>query len=74
MNHEEANYDPRLATRLTSSNWSTEFKEAFLELALNYGEAGDIIITEQDIVLQDPGQFDTMDTGTMRKDIEHSSN
>jgi hypothetical protein len=40
MNHEEAKYDPRLATRLTSSNWSTEFKEAFLELALNYGEAG----------------------------------
>jgi hypothetical protein len=37
-----------------------EFKEAFQELALNYGEAGDIIIDEQDIQLQNPGQYDDL--------------
>ena len=34
--------------RLSKSNWNTEFKEAFKNLALNYGEAGDILITGRD--------------------------
>jgi hypothetical protein len=49
MEPEENNYDPRLVTKLTPYNWTTEFKEAFLELALNYG---------QDIMIPDPGNYD----------------
>jgi hypothetical protein len=40
MDPEENKYGPQL-----------EFKEVFLESALNYGEAGDTIITGQDIVI-----------------------
>jgi hypothetical protein len=42
--------------RPTSFNWTTEFKEAFQELALNYGEASDIIIAGQDIAESRPIQ------------------
>jgi hypothetical protein len=63
---EENKYDPRLVTKLTPYNWTTEFKEAFLELALNYGEAGDIIITGQDIVTPDPGNYDDVVNGVRR--------
>jgi hypothetical protein len=35
-------------------NWSSVFKEAFKDEALNYGEAGEIIIKEEDIVLPEP--------------------
>ena len=31
------------------TNWSTNFKDSFKDLALNYGDAGDIIITGVDI-------------------------
>ena len=29
--------------KLTMTNWSTDFKNSFKDLALNYGDAGDII-------------------------------
>ena len=35
--------------KLTMTNWSTDFKNSFKDLALNYGDAGDIIITGIDI-------------------------
>jgi hypothetical protein len=66
MDPEENKYDPRLVTKLTPYNWTTEFKEVFLELALNYGEAGDIIITGQDIVIPDPGNYDDVVNGVKR--------
>jgi hypothetical protein len=72
MDLEENKYDPRLVTKLTRYNWTTEFKEAFLELALNYGGAGDIIITGQDIVIPDPGNYNDVANGVRRypgKDI-----
>ena len=40
--------------RLTRLNWNSEFKSAFKDMALNYGEAGSIIIRDQDIVLREP--------------------
>jgi len=40
--------------RLTMKNWNTGFKESFKHLALNYGEAGDIIIRGRDIDLVRP--------------------
>jgi hypothetical protein len=47
--------DLRLQTmKLTMKNWNTGFKEGFKHLALNYGEAGDIIIRGRDIDLVRP--------------------
>ena len=40
--------------KLTRLNWNSEFKSAFKDMALNYGEAGSIIIRDQDIVLREP--------------------
>ena len=40
--------------KLNKNNWNSEFKEAFKDLALNYGEAGDIIISGIDIDLVRP--------------------
>ena len=58
--------------RLTRSNWNTEFKEAFRDLALNYGEAGDIIITGRDIDIPRPDfnmrAYDVNENGNVVRD------
>jgi hypothetical protein len=46
--------DTRLLPLLTKYNWNTEFKEAYRELALNYGKAGEIIINGVDIPMTVP--------------------
>jgi hypothetical protein len=60
MDSEDTTFLEIRLPRLTSVHWTAEFKEAFQELALNYGEAGDIIIAGQDIQLQNPGQYDDL--------------
>jgi hypothetical protein len=45
--------------RLLKKNWNSEFKPAFRDLCLSYGEAGMIIINEEDLVLRRP-EFDMM--------------
>jgi hypothetical protein len=60
MDSEDTAFLETRLPRLTSFNWITEFKEAFQELTLNYGEAGDIIIAGQDIQLQNLGQYDDL--------------
>jgi hypothetical protein len=40
--------------KFSRANWKSEFKSAFKDLALNYGEAGSIIIKEVDIVRKQP--------------------
>jgi hypothetical protein len=60
MDPEKNKYDRRLVTKLTPCNWTTAFKEAFLELAFNYGEAGDIFISGQEILIPDPGNYDVV--------------
>ena len=44
----------RLIPRLTRNNWNTEFRDAFKEYALTCGEAGEIIITGNDVPLERP--------------------
>ena len=46
--------DSRLLPRLTKFNWTSEFRDAFKEYALTCGEAGEIIITGRDLVLNRP--------------------
>jgi hypothetical protein len=45
-----------MQSKLARLNWkNSEFiKSAFKDMALNYGEAGSIIIRDQDIVLREP--------------------
>jgi len=52
--------DTRLLPRLTKLNWSTIYKNAAMCLALNYGEAGEIIITGRDLILPVPNLTDFM--------------
>ena len=60
--------------KLNRNNWSSEFKEAFRDLALNYGEAGDIIITGVDIDLLRPEinqrRFEVDENGNPLRDDE----
>ena len=51
---EEERIDTTLLPRLTKENWRTEFKDRFRNYALQCGEAGDIVITGQDIPLVRP--------------------
>ena len=46
--------DSRLLPRLTKFNQTSEFSDAFKEYALTCGEAGEIIITRRDLVLNRP--------------------
>ena len=50
--------DTRLLPRLTKTNWTTEYKNAAKCLALNYGEAGEIILEGVDIVMPKPDEND----------------
>ena len=50
----ENTYDTRLMIKCRMDNWNTEFKESFKEMCLNYGEAGEIIITGNEIILVRP--------------------
>jgi hypothetical protein len=44
VHEDEGRIDSRIQIpKLTMTNWSTEFKDRFKDLALNYGDAGDII-------------------------------
>ena len=54
MEESSEKVDTRLMPRLTRSNWTTEFKDAFKEYALTCGEAGEIVITGQDLQLRIP--------------------
>jgi hypothetical protein len=59
--------------KLTKSNWSSEFKQAFKDYALSKGEAGDIIISGHDVVLREPKRFMTkmiQDPNDATKQIE----
>jgi hypothetical protein len=46
--------DTRLLPRLTKYNWTTEYKNAAKCLALNYGEAGEIILEGKDLKVPKP--------------------
>ena len=48
--------DTRLLPRLTKFNWTSEFRDAFKEYALTCGEAGEIIITGNNLVLAQPNR------------------
>ena len=54
--HEEI-LDVRLLPRLTKFNWTPEFRDAFKEYALTCGEACEIIITGNDLVLARPDRL-----------------
>ena len=54
MSEDTERVDTRLLPRLTKTNWSTEYKNAVHCLALNYGEAGEIILSGTDIVIAKP--------------------
>jgi len=54
MEDHEERMDTRLLPRLTKFNWTSELRDAFKEYALTCGEAGEIIITGQDLVLARP--------------------
>ena len=58
MNEDSEKVDTRLLPRLTKTNWTTEYKNAAQCLALNYGEAGDIILTGVNSTLQRPNRAD----------------
>jgi len=58
-NDNDGKMDSRLQTKLTRSNWNTEFKDYFKDLAISYGEAGTIILTEQDVVFPEPNFNET---------------
>ncbi len=48
-------FDARLQMPLLNeNNWNTVWKELFLTQCLNFGDAGDIIITETDYVIRQP--------------------
>jgi hypothetical protein len=55
---ESEKVDTRLLPRLTKSNWSIEYKNAAKCLALNYGEAGEIVLSGTDIVMARPDRND----------------
>jgi hypothetical protein len=71
MDPEENKCDQRLVTKLTPYNWTTDFKEAFLELALNYGkvirhrDSGSWKL-RYDILIQDRGNYDDVVNGVRR--------
>ena len=54
MDESEERVDTRLLPRLTKFNWTSEFRDAFKEYALTCGEAGEIIISGQNLVLARP--------------------
>lgn len=54
MEESSERIDTRLLPMLTKYNWNTEFKDAYRELALTYGKAGEIIIRGVDIVMTEP--------------------
>ena len=51
---ESERVDTRFLPRLVKENWNTEFKESSKEFALTCGGAGEIVITELNVVLRPP--------------------
>jgi len=56
MEDHEERMDTRLLPRLSKFNWTSEFRDAFKEYALTCGEAGEIIITGNNLVLDLPNR------------------
>jgi hypothetical protein len=52
------------------NNWNTTFKQSFLDLALNYGDAGEIIITGRDRPLREPRMDDVQRVPVERDEDE----
>ena len=57
MEDHKERIDARLLPCLTKFNWTSEFRDAFKEYALTCGEAGEIIITGQNLVLDRPDRL-----------------
>jgi hypothetical protein len=76
VHEDEGRIDSRIQIpKLTMTNWSTEFKDRFKDLALNYGDAGDIIITgvenrpvrpNQELVIEGVRFYPNNDAGRKR--------
>jgi hypothetical protein len=56
-------FDTRLAVKLTMRNWNSEFKQAFKNYALTKGEAGEMIVTGVELILQRPNLLDVNANG-----------
>ena len=50
----------RLPPRLTKFNWTSEFRDSFKECAITCGEAGETIITRQNLVLAPPKRMEML--------------